>query len=113
MTTTDQILVLIVLPSSRISPKWNHVVRVWPFCVWLLSFNIMRWRGSPDSSAVRNPPANAGDARDGGRSLGLEDPPEKEMATHSSICAWRISWTEEPGGLQHMGLQRSQKRLSD
>ena len=89
------------------------MVRVWPFCVWLLSFNIMRWRGSPDSSTVRNPPANAGDARDGGRSLGLEDPPEKEMATHSSICAWRISWTEEPGGLQHMGLQRSQKRLSD
>ena len=73
----------------------------------------MHWRGSPGSSAVRNPPANAGDARDGGRSLGLEDPPEKEMATHSSIRAWRISWTEEPGRLQPMGLQRSRKRLSD
>ena len=35
-----------------------------------------------------------------------EDPLEKEMATHSSILAWRISWTEEPGGLQSMGLQR-------
>ena len=34
------------------------------------------------------------------RSLGREDPPEKEMATHSSILAWRIPWTEEPGGLQ-------------
>ena len=34
------------------------------------------------------------------RSLGQEDPLEKEMATHSSILAWRISWTEEPGGLQ-------------
>ena len=40
------------------------------------------------------------------QSLGQEDPPEKEMATHSSILAWRIPWTEEPGGLQSMGLQR-------
>ena len=39
-------------------------------------------------------------------SLGREDPLEKEMATHSSIVAWRIPWTEEPGGLQSMGLQR-------
>ena len=39
-------------------------------------------------------------------SLGREDPLEKEMATHSSILAWRISWMEEPGGLQSMGLQR-------
>ena len=40
------------------------------------------------------------------RSLGREDPLEKEMATHSSILAWRIPWTEEPGGLQSTGLQR-------
>ena len=40
------------------------------------------------------------------RSLGQEDPVEKEMATHSSILAWRIPWTEEPGGLQSMQLQR-------
>ena len=40
------------------------------------------------------------------RSLGREDPLEKGMATHSSILAWRIPWTEEPGGLQSMGLQR-------
>ena len=38
--------------------------------------------------------------------LGQEDPLEKGMATHSSILAWRIPWTEEPGGLQHMGSQR-------
>ena len=38
--------------------------------------------------------------------LGQEDPLEKEMATHSSILAWRIPWTEEPGGLQSMRLQR-------
>jgi len=40
------------------------------------------------------------------RSLGREDPLEEEMATHSSILAWRIPWTEEPGGLQSLGLQR-------
>ena len=39
------------------------------------------------------------------QSLGLEDPLEKEMATHSSIIAWEISWTEEPGGLRSMGSQ--------
>ena len=38
--------------------------------------------------------------------LGREDPLEKEMAIYSSILAWRISWTEQPGGLQSMGLQR-------
>ena len=41
------------------------------------------------------------------RSLGQEDPLEKEMATHSSILAWRIPWTEEPGGLQSMGHKQS------
>ena len=40
------------------------------------------------------------------RSLGWEDPLEKEMATHSRTLAWEIPWTEEPGGLQSMGLQR-------
>ena len=43
--------------------------------------------------------------------LGWEDSLEKEMATHSSILAWKIPWTEEPGGLQSMGSQ-SQTRLS-
>ena len=40
------------------------------------------------------------------RSLGQEDPLEKGMATHSSVLAWRIPWTEEPSGLQSMGSQR-------
>ena len=40
------------------------------------------------------------------QSLGREDPLEEGMAAHSSILAWRIPWTEEPGGLQSMGLQR-------
>ena len=40
------------------------------------------------------------------RPLGWEDPLEEEMASHSSVLAWKIPWTEEPGGLQSMGLQR-------
>ena len=47
-----------------------------------------------------------------GPSLVWEDPLDKAMATHSSILAWRIPWTEEPGGLQSMGTQ-SQTRLRD
>ena len=46
------------------------------------------------------------DARDVVQSLGREDPLEEDMAAHSSILAWRIPWTEEPGGLQSMGSQR-------
>ena len=41
------------------------------------------------------------------QSLGQEDPLEKEMATHSGILAWEMPWTEEPGGLQSMGMQKS------
>ena len=47
------------------------------------------------------------------RSLGREDPLEKEMATHSSTLAWKIPWMEEPGGLQSMGVTKSRTRLSD
>ena len=43
------------------------------------------------------------------RSLGWEDPLEKEMMTYSSILAWEITWTEEPGGLQSMGLEESDR----
>ena len=46
-------------------------------------------------------------------SLGQEDPLEKEMATQSSILAWKILWTEEPGRLQSMGSQKSQTKLND
>ena len=42
------------------------------------------------------------------QSLGQEDPLEKKMATHSTLLAWKIPWTEEPGGLQSMGLQESE-----
>ena len=52
---------------------------------------------------VKNLPANVGDRV---QSLGREDPLEEEMATHSSILAWKTPWTEEPGRLQSMGLPR-------
>ena len=57
-------------------------------------------------SVINNPPANAGDTRDMGSIPGLGRFPGKEMAAHSSILAWRIPWTEEPGGLQSIGSQR-------
>ena len=63
-------------------------------------------RASQVALVVKNPPANAGDLRDMGLILAQEDPLEEEMATHSSILAWRIPWTEEPGGLQSIGPQR-------
>ena len=55
---------------------------------------------------VKNPPANAGDIRDADLISGWEDSLEKETATHSTILAWRILWTEELGGLQSIGSQR-------
>ena len=60
---------------------------------------------------VKNLPANARDIRDTGSILGQEAPLEKEMATHSSILAWEIPWTEEFGGLQSMGSQRVERDL--
>ena len=65
--------------------------------------------GFPSGAVVKNPPADAGDARTQEtwvQSLSQEDPLEKDMATHSSILAWEIPWTEEPGGLQSTESQR-------
>ena len=55
--------------------------------------------GFPCSSVVKESACSAGD-------LGWEDPLEREMATHSSIIAWKILWIEDPGELKSMGLQR-------
>ena len=59
--------------------------------------------GFSHSSVSKESACSAGDPD---RSLDLEDPLEKEIATHSSILAWNIPWTEEPGGLQSIGSQR-------
>ena len=63
--------------------------------------------GYPGSSVVKNPPANAGDMD---LIPGREDPLEEEMAAHSSVLAWMIPWTEEPGGLPSVKSQ-SRARL--
>ena len=64
--------------------------------------DVIHYLGFPGGSVVKNMPANAGDA-----SLipGSGKSPEEEVAIHSSILAWRIPWTEDPGGLQSMGPQ--------
>ena len=59
--------------------------------------------GFPGGSVIKNPWALQ---KTQIQSLGWEDPLQKEMATHSSILAWRIPWTEEPSRLQSMGSQR-------
>ena len=75
-------------------------------------FTMIKWDldSFPGGSVAKNLPANAGDKGSIPRS---KDPLEKEMATHSSIFAWEIPWTEEPGGPQFMGLQKSRTQLSD
>ena len=64
----------------------------------------MDW-ASQVALVVKNLPANVGDIRDTGSISGWEDPLEEDMAIHSIIVAWRISRTEEPGGLHSMGSQ--------
>ena len=63
--------------------------------------------------AVKNLPASGEDMRDSGLIPGLGSSLEEGMATHSSLLAWRIPWTEESGGLQTMGLQRAGHDWSD
>ena len=65
------------------------------------------------AQAVENPPAMQDPQEMQVQALSQEKPLEEEMATHSNILAWRIPWTEEPGGLQSMGLQRVRHNLSD
>ena len=60
----------------------------------------------PDGSVVKNLPAMQETQEIQVWSLGREDPLEEEMTTHSSFLTWKIPWTEEPGRLQPMGLQR-------
>ena len=63
--------------------------------------------GFPGGLAVKNLPVNAGDTGDTSSIPGLGRSLEEETATHSSMLAWRIPWTEEPGGLQSMEPQKS------
>ena len=65
------------------------------------------WVGFPGGAVVKNPPANTGDRRGTVPSLGQEDPLEEGMATHCTILAWKIPWTEEPGRRQFIGSPRA------
>ena len=66
--------------------------------------------GFPGGSVVKNSACQAGDP---GSIPGSERSPGEEMATYSTSLAWEIPWTEDPGGLQSKGLQKSQTQLSD
>ena len=73
-------------------------------CVYSMAYNILPLlQGFPGGSVVKNVPAIQ---EMWVQSLGQEDALEEVMATHSSILAWRIPWTEEPGGLQSMGSKK-------
>ena len=60
---------------------------------------------------VKNLPANAGDVKEG-LILGVEKPLEEGMATHSSMLAWRVPWTEKPGGLQSIALHSARHKVT-
>ena len=84
------------------------------YVLLLLKFmTLIYWKDFPGGPVVKNPAANAGDARDSGLEfLDQENPLEKKIAIHSSILAWEIPWTEEPGELQSMMSRKSQTRLA-
>ena len=86
---------------------------LWPYFYIFALLVFFNWSvvnlGFPGGSVVKNPPAIP---ETWVRSLGQEDPLEKELASHSSIFAWEIPWTEEPGGLQSMGSQRVRHKLA-
>ena len=86
----------------------HQAKNLWPSLsretAWLLPGNLCK--GFPGGPVEKNPPAMQKTQQVWVWSLSYIDPLEEEMATHSSILAWKISWTEEPGGLQSMGSQR-------
>ena len=86
---------------------------MWYLILALICISLIISGDSQGVLVVKNPPASAGDIKMWIWSLDWEDPLEEGMATHSSILAWRIPWTEEPSGLQSMGLQRVRHNWKD
>ena len=72
----------------------------------IINYILYYYLGSPGGSNGKESACNTGDR---GQSLGWEDSLEKEKAAHSSVLAWRIPWTEEPGGLQYMESQKARE----
>ena len=83
-------------PRCFLFPFFRCFLTSYLFLLMVICNNVLGLRTSPVAQLVKNPPAMQVAWV---RSLGWEDPMEKGMATHSSILAWRISWTKEPGGL--------------
>ena len=75
------------------------VARMLELSDWGFKITMINMLGFPGGSAIKNPPAMQEIQETPVQSLGLENPLEKEMATHSSPLAWKIPWTEETGGL--------------
>ena len=102
-TYGNQNISSIILEAQNL--KNSSVFLMLPFCFSCLHFcvSITYYRASLVAQTVKNPPAMWDTWVP---PLGWEDPLEEGMATHSSILAWRISISEDPGGLQSMGLQK-------
>ena len=83
----------------------NKILSV-KFSIPFLAYSKYLLGASQLALVVKNPPANAGDIRDADSTPGPGRSLEEGMAPHSSVLAWRIPWTEEPGGLQSTGSQR-------
>ena len=98
---------LLPINGPLCAPHWKFLKdRPTPYAFW---YSLQLLAGFPGDSAVKNPLANQ---ETWVRSLGREDPLEKEITTHSSILAWEIPWTKEPGRLQSMGSQRIRHHLA-
>ena len=107
LNCSSQIFLLISLISSMNTSISSPSPSI-PLLTCLLD---MAHQASQVALVVKNPPANSGDIGTWIRSPGGEDPLEESMATHSSILAWRIPWTEEPGRLWSIGSQRLRRDL--
>ena len=103
-------------PSASQKSDFAHLP--WPFSVYrifllLISLPHSHQRYPEDCQCIKNPPVVQEIWETQVQSLVQEGCLEEKMATHSSILAWRIPWTEKPGGLRSMGSQKSQMQLSD
>ena len=106
-------------PSALHGCRGNQVWQQDPDSNFRTGAEPSSFRASQVALMLKSPSANAGDVRNMGliprlgRSLGWEDPLKEGVATHFSTFAWRIPWTEEPGGLQSLGSQRVRHNWSD